>query len=253
MADWIRIPQYTGKVGIGREPLYALDVNGAIRAQTTLYPSDVRFKTNIQNLENPINKIKQMQGVSYIFSSNDTISKKYNVQSSFNKNFGFIAQDFQKIYPELVYEDSLGYLSIDYISVIPVLLEAMKKQQDIIDDLVARIETMEENCCNDSLKSASLNTGTDTRLAGNEAILYQNTPNPFREQTEIKCYLPEGVVSSTLYIFNMQGLQLEDYRINGTGDQLIRINGNRFTPGMYLYSLVANGREIDTKRMILTK
>ncbi|MBW6536473.1 MAG: tail fiber domain-containing protein [Mariniphaga sp.] len=253
MTDWIKLRQYTGCVGLGREPQYALDVSGTIRAQTTIYPSDIRFKTNIQNLENPINKIKQIQGVSYNFSSNDTISQKYNNQSSFNKNFGFIAQDFQKIYPELVYEDSLGYLSIDYISVIPVLLEAMKKQQGIIDDLVARIETVEENCCNNTLKSASLATGTDTKLAGNEAVLYQNTPNPFREQTEIKCYLPEGAVSSALYIFNMQGLQLEEYRIKGTGDQLVRINGNRFNPGMYLYSLVVNGREIDTKRMILTK
>jgi hypothetical protein len=135
MADWIRIKAWTGGVGINRDPQYSLDVNGNIRAQTTLYTSDIRFKTNIQNMENPINKLRQIQGVSYNFSSNDTTHQKYVEHSNFNKNFGFIAQDFQKIYPELVYEDSEGYLSIDYVSVIPILLEAIKEQQLQIEEL----------------------------------------------------------------------------------------------------------------------
>jgi hypothetical protein len=247
----VNLPQYSGGVGIKREPSYALDVNGSIRANSTVYSSDERFKKDIKTLDGSIEKLKMLDCFSYIFTNTEDSVKNY--QSNYNRSFGFIARDFQNVYPELTYSDNDGYLSIDYVSLIPVLVEAIKKQQDIIDDLVARIETMEENCCNNSLKSASLNTGTDTKLAGNEAILYQNTPNPFREQTEIKCYLPEGVVSPTLYIFNMQGLQLEEHKINGTGGQLVRINGNRFKPGMYLYSLVVNGREIDTKRMILTK
>jgi DNA-binding Lrp family transcriptional regulator len=222
------------------------------------WPSDVRVKENITGIDNALTKIESLNPVKFdikdsFYSTLTDVAKDEYIKTSKNR-LGFIAQEVQEILPELVHaEPTTGYLGISTIDMVPVLVEAIKEQQDIIDDLVTRIETMEENCCNNTLKSASLTTGTDTRLAGNEAILYQNTPNPFREQTEIKCFLPEGTVSSTLYIFNMQGIQLEEYRINGTGDQLVRINGNRFKPGMYLYSLVVNGREVDTKRMILTK
>ena len=51
----------------------------------------------------------------------------------------------------------------------------------------------------------------------------------------------------------MQGTQLQQYNLTAKGKQEITINGNSFVPGMYLYSLVIDGKEIDTKRMILTK
>jgi hypothetical protein len=48
-------------------------------------------------------------------------------------------------------------------------------------------------------------------------------------------------------------LELQQYSINGKGKQSVTINGNSLEPGMYLYSLVIDGKEVDTKRMILTK
>ena len=85
------------------------------------------------------------------------------------------------------------------------------------------------------------------------AILYQNVPNPFNKETRIGCFIPEGSVTSILYIYNMNGTQLQQYIINGQGKQSVTINGSSFESGMYLYALVIDGREVDTKRMILTK
>lgn len=51
----------------------------------------------------------------------------------------------------------------------------------------------------------------------------------------------------------MNGTQLQQYSINGKGNQSITINGNSFQAGMYLYALVIDGKDVDTKRMILTK
>jgi DNA-binding MltR family transcriptional regulator len=48
---------------------------------------------------------------------------------------GFIAQDVQAIFPELVEEDAEGYLSVDYLGLIPVLVEAIKEQQVQIEEL----------------------------------------------------------------------------------------------------------------------
>ena len=51
----------------------------------------------------------------------------------------------------------------------------------------------------------------------------------------------------------MNGTQLQQYTVNGKGKQTVTINGNSLDPGMYFYALVIDGKEVDTKRMILTK
>lgn len=140
-SDVIKMPQYTNRVGISREPLYTLDVNGPIRADLTLYSSDERLKRDIKDLSNSLLSIKQMKGVSYTFSmQKDSLYATYSKDGSVKRHFGFIAQDFQKICPDLVFEDKSGYLSIDYIAVIPVLVEALKEQQAQIEELKKLIQ-----------------------------------------------------------------------------------------------------------------
>jgi hypothetical protein len=251
--DIIKMPQYTGCVGILREPEYALDVNGAIRADLTVYSSDERLKRDIQNLSESLNMLNKVKGVSYTFTSKkDSLFATYN-KGKVNRHFGFIAQDFQKNYPDLVYEDSLGYLSIDYISVIPLLVEALKEQQLQIEELKSRANSFEANCCNIGLKSALITSGTADDMRENKAQLDQNIPNPFSQETKIGCFIPEMSGTSVLYVYNMNGTQLQQYSINSKGKQTVTISGNSFEPGMYLYALVVDGKEVDTKRMILTK
>lgn len=141
--DVIRIKQYAQTVGINRDPdpQYKLDVNGNIRANTTVYTSDRRFKTDLNNLDSTIEKIKRMQGISYRLNGVDQQSPS-TTHNKVNKQFGLIAQDLKEIYPELMYEDSKGYLSVDYVSLIPVLIEAIKEQQNQIEDLKKRVEIL---------------------------------------------------------------------------------------------------------------
>ena len=77
-------------------------------------------------------------------------------------------------------------------------------------------------------------------------------PNPFKEQTTINYYLSEKVNSASLVIFDMNGRQIKRYAIAGKGEGKVEINGGELYPGMYIYTLIANGKEVDTKRMILT-
>ena len=74
--------------------------------------------------------------------SDDSLLHGDSLKPDVNRQFGFIAQDFQKIFPELIYEDSKGYLSIDYVSMIPVLIEAIKTQQIQIEDLKKQLESI---------------------------------------------------------------------------------------------------------------
>lgn len=138
----LNIMHSNGYVSIGYfTPSYKLDVAGYIRGWN-LTPSDKRFKDDIKPIKNSRAFLRKMNGVSYIISENvgkdnkgyltDSIMPSYIFKDN-KRHFGFIAQDIQEILPDLVHKDSSGYLSLDYISVIPLLVNAFNEQQDIID------------------------------------------------------------------------------------------------------------------------
>ena len=81
----------------------------------------------------------------------------------------------------------------------------------------------------------------------------QIVPNPFNIETEIKFYLPEEISNAVLNIYDMQGLQIKSYVLSERENSSVIINASELLPGMYLYSLIADNEEIDTKRMILTE
>lgn len=85
--------------------------------------SDMRYKENIQPLENPLKKLLQLNGVSY----NWNVEQFPNRFTNENTQIGLIAQEVEKIYPELVSTDAEGYKAIDYTRLTPVLLEAIKE------------------------------------------------------------------------------------------------------------------------------
>lgn len=255
-----------GNIGISDgTPSYRLDVNGDIATYGTLrIASDERFKRNVERIEPSLAKrilglnvyrynlnIKPIHG-NQKEGNNETEKIEEKVEDS-KKYYGVIAQELMDVFPELVDMDRDGFYNVDYIGLIPVLIETLKEQQNQIEELKSRVVSIEANCCTTSLKSASLTTGTDIELTENKAQLDQNIPNPFSKETRIGCFIPDQSVTSVLYIYNMNGTQLQQYSITGKGKQSVAINGNSFEPGMYLYALVIDGKEVDTKRMILTK
>ena len=83
--------------------------------------------------------------------------------------------------------------------------------------------------------------------------LAQNVPNPFSEQTSIEVSIPESVRTATLFIYDMSGKQIRRIDIDGRGILRIPVTSEGLTEGMYLYSLVADGKMVGTKKMILAK
>ena len=134
-----------GDVGIGVSPSYKLDVNGNIHATAFPASSDIRFKKNITPLENSLEKVKKLQGVRYEW--NEFIN---SVRDGYKLNvpiIGLIAQDVEKIVPEIIElwrlsDDCQDARSIDYPRLIPVLIEAIKEQQIIIENQNQKIENL---------------------------------------------------------------------------------------------------------------
>ena len=248
---------------------HQLKVNGTI-----IQSSDERLKENIAEISNSLSKLRQLRSVSYTFKEikepiikneltldekgNITAVPEYHPKSNpatlGRKQFGLIAQDVEKLFPELVYTDSAGIKSLDYIGMIPLLLDAVKEQQNQIDILNTQLTSMAP------VKNAAPSFSPTGNASGNAAsfpqvvaLLFQNSPNPFSQSTHIKYYLPQEVNTALLCIYDMNGRQIKQAALNERGEGSLTIHGAELSPGVYLYALIADGKEVDVKRMILTE
>ena len=124
-----------GNVGIGTvNPGEKLDVNGNIKATAFFYSSDLSLKQNIQPLlsSSALESILQLHGISFRWKDNN------------RQSLGLIAQEVEKVYPELVATDaSTGLKSVQYGNLIAPLIEAVKEQQVQIESLKAKLKKTE--------------------------------------------------------------------------------------------------------------
>ena len=108
----------------------ALNVGGDIIAYAS---SDERLKDNIELISNPIEKVQSLKGVTWNWNE-----KADELQQSLPK-VGVIAQDVEKVLPELVTDRENGYKGVDYAKLTGLLIEAIKEQQKQIDDLKSKL------------------------------------------------------------------------------------------------------------------
>ena len=133
-------------VGIGRKPVtFALEVKGEVwTTENFLITSDGKIKRNVVSLGDKRNgylgKLLQLEGKAY----EKQISAKDDNSAEYMKEFGFIAQEVKELFPETVAESADGSLAINYIELVPLLLEGVKDLQKKIADLENRIEIISE-------------------------------------------------------------------------------------------------------------
>lgn len=148
-----------------------------------------------------------------------------------------------------VYEDGNGNLSINYIEMIPLLVQS-------INELSAKIEELEGGNNGDLvLMSRERGEATDIDEVDETEVLSlaQNKPNPFSESTTIEVTVPENTGTAAIFIYDMSGKQEKQISISERGKVSVSVTSEGLIPGMYLYSLIADGKVVSTKKMILTK
>ena len=122
---------------------------GHLRINGSLYQSynfsDERLKENVQTLTGSLEKVKQLRGVSFNFKES-----KEGIYTSEDNQIGVVAQELEQHYPELISEqaemtedgeDGVTYKYVHYEKLTPILIEAIKEQQTIIDDLKSRLDS----------------------------------------------------------------------------------------------------------------
>ena len=111
---------------------WILDMSGNMTAagNVTAY-SDIRLKENIEGIPNALEKVKQIRGVT--FTRNDQEDKEL-------RHTGVIAQEVEKVLPEVVSEDNLGVKNVAYGNMVGLLIEAIKELKQEVDDLKSKLE-----------------------------------------------------------------------------------------------------------------
>jgi len=223
---------------------------GWIYSQGQYLGSDISFKKNIQTIAGALEKVKNLRGVTYQYNYTDSMAV-FNTGETY---MGLIAQEVEGIVPEVIKRMENGKLSVAYSNLVGLLIEAIKEQQVQIENLKSSMDNIRDGSDTTGYLKSGIKNSDNENSTGKHTqnVLYQNAPNPFKQSTAIRYSVIENAGAANIYIFDMLGTLLKSHDLPQRGEGTLNINGGEMKPGMYIYTLVVDGREIATKRMILT-
>ncbi len=249
--------------------------------------SDASLKENVAPMEKGLEKLMKLNPVHYDFIPEKLIEEAEGrerlMDQDIKDQMGFIAQEVQEIFPQLVrpLSDDSDILTLGYSGLIPVIVQSIQEQQGKINELspegmvsrqefdelkaenellksrldrvLERLDSFDhelESCCfgeHDS-KAAQSSPGYDGPELG------QNIPNPFRESTVIQYYLPENTNGAIIRIIGLDGKPVRDLQLPAAqGRNQVEVHTSGMAAGTYLYSLFVDGELIATKKMMIAR
>jgi hypothetical protein len=186
------------------------------------------------------------------------------------KQFGFVAQDVEKVLPELVVtnydktkdaKSPVAYKALNYIGFIPILTaalqelseknDALQKQNEDLQDRVSKLEAVVNQLT--SGNSALLNKNNLVAQNNAAKILQQNNPNPFNQTSSIHFSISSSSGNASIIVTDASGKTVKQFNNLSNGNGSVTIDANTFSSGSYLYSLIVDGKTVATKQMIVTK
>lgn len=141
-------------------------------------------------------------------------------------------------------QNDRDHYSIRYAEFVVPLVKA-------VQELSAKVEKQQSEI--QELKKGTGKKFSETKNSFDGVELFQNTPNPFRQDTEIRMNIPSDVQSAVLFIYDLSGKQIDRRLITERGQVVTKVEGGRLAAGMYLYTLIADNQPTEAKRMVLTE
>lgn len=232
---------------------YAGYFDGNLYSTGLFVPSDQRLKKDIKPLSNATEIISKLNSYNYSFKTDEF--KSMNLPSE--TQYGFLAQEIEKTLPGLInaahsparvnkdgkeISEAVSFTAVNYTPLIPILTQAIKEQQQQINELKELVQAMNKT---------NENTSRISSRSFDGASLSQNVPNPFTSTTSISYSLPTSFRSAKIGVYDLAGNELRLFNLIDTKGNVL-INGGELKPAMYLYSLIIDGVAVDTKKITLT-
>lgn len=252
------IPTASNSVRIGNASVTSI---GGQVSWSTL--SDGRFKREIKEDVSGLDFIRQLRPVSYSLDNDayeshvGNAKKDRNSQARMSKSdqryTGFVAQEVEAAMRKSGYvfsglevpKNNQDTYSIRYSDFVVPLVKAVQELSLMVERQQAEIESLKANRAN------TLQDNASDKMEG--AVLYQNNPNPFTVETEIRMYIPNSVRDAKVFVYDMQGKPYTTIPVKDRAKVSVKIDAGVLSSGLYLYALVADGNVIDVKKMILTE
>ena len=246
---------------------YAGYFSGSVYTSATYVGSDQKLKQHIEDASSALVIIKQLKPKSYEYRQDGSF-KAMNLPTGIH--YGLIAQDVEKILPNLVKASSfeqaktpppgnsgadnqknarpqtaaekIDFKAVNYTELIPILVKAVQEQQSQIHQQDSTIQELKQEL-------AKL-TGGGTSMPASGS-LSQNTPNPAGQLTNISYRVPDGSRQAFIAVIDNSGRLLQNIRVSGSG--VAHINTAGLSGGTYHYSLIADNRVIDTRQLLIAR
>lgn len=267
-----------GSLGIGTtSPSEILHINGIGRSDQAEWTttSDVRLKENIQPIEGARQLINQFNPVTFSWVSAFADAHP----SSPDANWGFIAQEVEQVMPEMVVtvpeenvSDSVSPWILTDLKLLntsalqPILVKAFQEldgqvvgQQQVIEELQGTVDSLlaiVASCCQNVEPSFRYEDGSSIEIQEKNAsfLLFQNDPNPFQYSTNISYLVPSEIQRAEILVTDHNGRVLKRIQISNRAiEGQITIYSSDLSSGIYSYSLIGDGRVLQSKKMVCVK
>ncbi|MEL7063768.1 MAG: tail fiber domain-containing protein [Bacteroidota bacterium] len=221
--------------------------------------SDRKLKRNIKPIRGAIETVQQLAGVTYNYNTD----VRPELRLSNELQYGFIAQEVEKVLPELVRPaitptgEEDDYVVMNYDGIIPVLTEAIKEQQEVIEEQEIRLESQEAiidqllNRLQEIESKLKIEREVQTPAGPfGEIKLNQNRPNPADGMTIIEYTIPSEIAQAQLVIFDITGAEVNRFEVN-PGFGSVEIQAGELAAGTYLYTIEVEGQSVARRKMII--
>ncbi|WP_052599395.1 tail fiber domain-containing protein [Aureispira sp. CCB-QB1] len=257
------IPTASYQVRVGHTGITSI---GGAQNWTNL--SDGRFKEDVKENVVGLDFIKALRPVSYYVNKEavnqflDVELEEAAINNTKQYQTGFIAQEVEATAKELGFEYFGGvdapkngndYYGLRYAEFVVPLVKSVQELSAQNDELKALIQ--EQQAQIDALLKANAPITLDSKTLPtlSKAKLYQNTPNPFSKETQIKLFVPEEVQQAIIQVCTIDGKQLFLKEVSDRNETLVTIETNNLSAGIYLYTLIVDNEIVTTKKMVVTE
>ncbi len=238
-------------VGIGTATLNCrFEFNGTGKGQISSVDgtystiSDARLKEDVESIGNVLDKVMQLNPSQYYYTESKARAQ--------HKSTGFIAQEVEKVFPQMIHNDDEGYKWLSYAEFSPIAIKAIQELNSKLEtensDLKQQIAEMRD--CITSLCNASELKNSQTIQDASSPRLEQNQPNPFNQTSVIRFNCGDAR-QAQIIIRDLNGNLIKS--INVVGKTQATINAYELAQGTYSYTLELDNRSVDTKLMVVTK